>query len=501
MMLFAAVPVLPRVPVPQFSSIVSSLQGYFSTEAELHEITRADSPKIKKQQAIDVVAPDNAKAFEKVKLPSNESSLSASSNKIAPLVTKPVLEAIENNAEKVDTKAETKDSSQVQVFVSEKMPDQNQAPGDPQLGAPILPAIAPTSLKPKSPGVGWSTSKIVDEPAAVNVTPLELAVAPKLEKIDEPVKRSAFATATIAQWNRWTAYFSDIRNAIMGLPPLPAFLWIGGAIILLLVSATKVARSNRLIKNSRLAPPSVVNMVAAAAGQLELKRAPLTLITDQPISPMLWCGRRVYLILPRELWTQLDDVGRKAVIYHELAHLHRRDHWVCWFEMIIGWLYWWNPVVWWVRKRIREEADGVGKRNMASVPRPSSRVLEWSLILGAIVLTISIVFTYVQHRSQRSSPTDFNTAAFSSGAGAAPFELRIANPEDVTVRIFIGDEEFIERTLSADQNILKIVDGEFDVLIRNASDLPFNIGREDLGKIMDSGKPIRLVFSRKVNRR
>lgn len=156
--------------------------------------------------------------------------------------------------------------------------------------------------------------------------------------------------------------------------------------------------------------------------------------------------------------------------------------------------------------RIREEADGVGKRNMASVPRPSSRVLEWSLILGAIVLTISIAFTYAQHRSQRSSPNDFNTATFSpavisSGAGAAPFELRIANPENVTVRIFIGDEEFIERTLSADQNILKIVDGEFDVLIRNASDLPFNIGREDLGKIMDSGKPIRLVFSRKVNRR
>ncbi|MCH8823917.1 MAG: hypothetical protein IH984_10455 [Planctomycetes bacterium] len=357
LMLFAAVPVLPRVPVPQFSSVVSSLQGYFITEADLHEIAEVDLPKIKKQQETDVVAPDNAIAFEKVKLPSKENGLSASSNKIELLATRPILEAIENNAEKVDTKAETKDSSQVQVFVSEKMPDQNQAPGDPQLGAPILPAIAPTSLKPKSPGVGWSTSKIVDEPAAVNVTPLELAVAPKLEKIDEPVKRSAFATATIAQWNRWTAYFSDIRNAIMGLPPLPAFLWIGGAIILLLVSATKVARSNRLIKNSRLAPPSVVNMVAAAAGQLELKRAPLTLITDQPISPMLWCGRRVYLILPRELWAQLDDVGRKAVIYHELAHLHRRDHWVCWFEMIIGWLYWWNPVVWWVRKRIREEAD------------------------------------------------------------------------------------------------------------------------------------------------
>ena len=143
---------------------------------------------------------------------------------------------------------------------------------------------------------------------------------------------------------------------------------------------------------------------------------------------------------------------------------------------------------------------------MASVPAPSSRVLEWSLIVGAIVLTISIAFTFAQHRSQLSSPTDLNTATFSPaaisfGASSAPFELRIANPESVTVRIFIGDDEVIERTLSADQNVLKIVDGEFELLIRHANDLPFKVGQEDLVKIMDSGKPIRLTFSRKGNRR
>jgi len=207
LLLFAAVPVLTLVPVPQFSSAIASLQGYFSTETELHEITRADSPIIKKQQKTAVVAPDNAKAFEKVKLPSNESSPSASSNTIAPLVTNPVLVARENNVEKVETKTETKDSSRVQVFVSEKMPDQNQAPGDPQLGAPFLPAIAPTSLMPKSPGVGWSTSKIVGEIAAVEETPQEMVAAPKPEIVDEQVesKKSAYTGAALAQWDRWAS--------------------------------------------------------------------------------------------------------------------------------------------------------------------------------------------------------------------------------------------------------------------------------------------------------
>ncbi|MHC4969616.1 MAG: M56 family metallopeptidase, partial [Planctomycetota bacterium] len=85
--------------------------------------------------------------------------------------------------------------------------------------------------------------------------------------------------------------------------------------------------------------------------------APVTLMVDLAIPPMLWCGRRVRLVLPRRLWAQLDEVSRRAVICHELAHLRRRDHWVCRAEMIIGWVYWWHPVVWWARRRLRDEAD------------------------------------------------------------------------------------------------------------------------------------------------
>jgi beta-lactamase regulating signal transducer with metallopeptidase domain len=87
-------------------------------------------------------------------------------------------------------------------------------------------------------------------------------------------------------------------------------------------------------------------MVAEASRELGLRRPPVTLMVDLAVSPMLWCGRRVRLVLPRPLWAQLDDVSRRAVICHELAHLRRRDHWVCRAEMIIGWVYWWHPVVW-----------------------------------------------------------------------------------------------------------------------------------------------------------
>ncbi len=143
----------------------------------------------------------------------------------------------------------------------------------------------------------------------------------------------------------------------MSLPPLPAGIWLGGIAVLVAVAAARISRSLRLVRAGMPAPPSVVRMVAGAARELGLSRPPLTLMVEQPVSPMLWCGRRACMILPRPLWMQLDDVGRRAVIFHELAHLRRRDHLVCWAEMIVGSIYWWHPVVWWVRRRLRDEAD------------------------------------------------------------------------------------------------------------------------------------------------
>ncbi|MEC9372336.1 MAG: M56 family metallopeptidase, partial [Planctomycetota bacterium] len=75
------------------------------------------------------------------------------------------------------------------------------------------------------------------------------------------------------------------------------------------------------------------------------------------VSPMIWCGLRPTLVLPTELWSELDDEARRAVAHHELAHLRRRDHWVRWIELAACALYWWHPVVWWARRRLREEAD------------------------------------------------------------------------------------------------------------------------------------------------
>ena len=174
------------------------------------------------------------------------------------------------------------------------------------------------------------------------------------EPVPAPRQGPEPATQAVSEW---PARLEAVRTAVLSPPPVPANVWLGGIAVLLLVGAVRFGRASRLVRRGTAAPRSVVRMVEAESRRLGLRRSPKTVMVRGRISPMLLCSRHVTLVLPVRLWTQLDDIGRRAVICHELAHLRRRDHWVCWVDMIVGWIYWWHPVVWWIRRRLGEEAD------------------------------------------------------------------------------------------------------------------------------------------------
>jgi beta-lactamase regulating signal transducer with metallopeptidase domain len=158
-------------------------------------------------------------------------------------------------------------------------------------------------------------------------------------------------------WAQWVGRAKELRDIVMSVPPIPTLIWSGGAAALLLVLLVRIVLFRRRLASAVPAPPELTACVEASSRRLGLAAAPQVAMIDARISPMVWCGRRARLLVPRSLWMQLDDAGREAVIVHELAHLKRRDHWVCWLVMLISVIYWWHPVVWWIRRQLREEAD------------------------------------------------------------------------------------------------------------------------------------------------
>ena len=156
----------------------------------------------------------------------------------------------------------------------------------------------------------------------------------------------------------WYADLAALTSGVMAaLPPVPVEVWTLGIVLLFCAKVMRIVKCRSLLRRTRVAPASVVTEVYEVASALGMRRIPRVLMVDANVSPMVWCGRGVRLLLPLELWGQLDATGRRAVLCHELAHLKRRDHWMLWLDQLAAVVYWWHPVVWWVRRRVHEEAE------------------------------------------------------------------------------------------------------------------------------------------------
>ncbi|HWL93744.1 MAG TPA: M56 family metallopeptidase [Phycisphaerae bacterium] len=155
----------------------------------------------------------------------------------------------------------------------------------------------------------------------------------------------------------WAAGLAEIRDAIGRLPPLPATVWITGFLGLVAMRIGAARQLRLRLRTAVPAPTAVQAEVAEIARTMKLPGPPRTVCVELAVSPMIWFNDGPVLILPRGLWRQLDSAGRRVVLCHELAHLKRRDHWIARVEFLIGAVYWWHPLVWWIRGRLREEAE------------------------------------------------------------------------------------------------------------------------------------------------
>jgi BlaR1 peptidase M56/RTX calcium-binding nonapeptide repeat (4 copies) len=68
-------------------------------------------------------------------------------------------------------------------------------------------------------------------------------------------------------------------------------------------------------------------------------------------------GGRVRIVVPSALTERTDPQHLRWIIAHELAHVRRRDHLVRWLEWLACVTFWWNPVVWWARRKLREAEE------------------------------------------------------------------------------------------------------------------------------------------------
>lgn len=175
-----------------------------------------------------------------------------------------------------------------------------------------------------------------------------------------PVASGGSAPSRRSAWSAWVAGLRQVRDAVGRLPTMPIGVWVAGVVALIALQLLATIVACLRVRRSHEAPASVKRMIQAVASEMNLPSPPTARLVNTNTSPMVFrvpLIGRAWLILPRRLWADLDARGRRAIVCHELAHLRRGDHWFHIGQQLIGALYWWHPVVWWVRRRLSDESE------------------------------------------------------------------------------------------------------------------------------------------------
>ncbi|HEX4071064.1 MAG TPA: POTRA domain-containing protein, partial [Planctomycetaceae bacterium] len=159
---------------------------------------------------------------------------------------------------------------------------------------------------------------------------------------------------------------------------LVAVAWLTGTLCYLLLTAFRVRRFARVLRQARRdVPAGVAAEAAEVAAAVGLRRVPRLAFAESALPPMVWPAWRPVVLLPEALFTSLGAAERRLLLWHEFVHLRRRDHLVRWFEVGIVGLYWWNPVAWWAVARLQQaEEDCCDAAILVAHPHDSARYGE-----------------------------------------------------------------------------------------------------------------------------
>ncbi|HEY7921558.1 MAG TPA: M56 family metallopeptidase, partial [Vicinamibacteria bacterium] len=211
----------------------------------------------------------------------------------------------------------------------------------------VTPPVVPLPLLP-----AWRSLPALAAPAPPMVVPMGTRLQPA------PAATAAAAAVTGAGSIRQAKGAAAPPALATLVRPAIAVVLVSGALFVLLLGAVRFARFRRLLAHAEPAPAAILERADAIAGTLGLRRVPPVRVVAAAIPPMLWPEPAgPVLLLPRELLDELTPDERDALLAHELAHVHRRDHWVRLLELLATALFWWYPVAWWARAALRRAEE------------------------------------------------------------------------------------------------------------------------------------------------
>jgi len=217
------------------------------------------------------------------------------------------------------------------------------------LGGGAPPAeVATDAGRPEGTADDGDTSTPPDAP------PTPHTVAAPREPADTPAVAVVAPAAALAS----SPGEEPTRPAALEWPPLSLLVVVAYSAAAAVLGGrwlVGLARLRRLLRGAERVPPLVAAVFHKVAGpggfRVEL------LMSDRCGVPLTFGVRRPVILLPEGMCRGGNTAGLRCALAHEWSHVERRDLLRWHLAALAGVLFFWQPLFWWLRRRLRLEQD------------------------------------------------------------------------------------------------------------------------------------------------
>ena len=134
------------------------------------------------------------------------------------------------------------------------------------------------------------------------------------------------------------------------------FIWAAGIAVLsgwLIIRLAGLRREHLKAGHQANLPERFAELVTAAGRKLKLKKTPQVILTNKVSCPAVFGVFRPVLLMPADKLKSLTRQDAEHIILHELAHIKRGDLLIHAVYMSLQIAYWFNPLLWLIRRHLQ----------------------------------------------------------------------------------------------------------------------------------------------------
>ncbi len=129
--------------------------------------------------------------------------------------------------------------------------------------------------------------------------------------------------------------------------------WLLGAAVLALLLTIRLTRLRKSHSNAAKPPQWFDEQLDRAAKTLRLRHKPKVILSQDLATPAVFGAISPVLLIPADNINKLSRKEIQHVLLHELAHIKRGDLIVHGLYMMLQVIYWFNPLLWLVRRQLQ----------------------------------------------------------------------------------------------------------------------------------------------------